>query len=68
MKFGALAVAVAKKEGHKSQARIADIREILGIISDMMHDDPDVQLCLQQSGIRRNKSRKKRALAAQSKS
>lgn len=65
MKIGQLSVNVAKKEGHKSQARIFDIREILGIVSDMMYDDPAVQVCLQQNGIRRAKLRKKRASAPQ---
>lgn len=32
-----IASAVAKIEGKKSQARIGDIREILGILSDMVY-------------------------------
>ena len=68
MKFGALAVAIAKREGHKSQARIADIREILAHLSDMSYDSPEPLKCLQLNGIRRAKLKKKNALAAQSQS
>lgn len=32
-----LASAIAKREGKKSQARIGDIREIIGILSDMVY-------------------------------
>lgn len=33
-----LASQIAKREGKKSQARIGDIREILGIMSDIFHE------------------------------
>lgn len=35
----ALASELAKREGKKSQARIGDIREILGHLSDIAFDD-----------------------------
>jgi hypothetical protein len=33
-----LASEIAKIEGKKSQARIGDIRELLGILSDLLHE------------------------------
>lgn len=48
MKFKKLASEIAKKEGNKSQVRIGDIREILGILSDIMYEshqkDTDLNL------------------------
>jgi len=37
MKVVELASAIAKIEGHKSQSRIGDIREILSIIADLSY-------------------------------
>lgn len=54
-----LASAIAKKEGHKSQARIGDIREILAILSDMTYDSADVIQTLVKNGITRRKRMKK---------
>lgn len=53
-----LASKVAKKEGHRSQARIGDIREIIGILADEMYDSADVHQCLIHLGIARAKRRK----------
>lgn len=39
MTINQLASLIAKREGKKSQARIGDIREILGIISDLIYAD-----------------------------
>lgn len=39
MKINDIAKEIAKREGKKSQARIGDIKEILGIIADMIYDD-----------------------------
>ena len=61
MKIVQLASAIAKKEGHKSQARIGDIREILSIVADMAYDDPDVIRAIVSLGITRSKRRKKNA-------
>lgn len=36
--IGHLASTIAKREGKKSQARIGDIREILGVLSDLFHE------------------------------
>jgi hypothetical protein len=33
-----LASEIAKREGKKSQARIGDVREILGILADIWHE------------------------------
>ncbi len=59
MKIGQLASIVAKKEGHKSQARIGDIREILSILADLSYTSPDPLLAIQKLGIERAKRRKK---------
>ncbi len=39
MTINAIASTLAKLEGKKSQARIGDLREILGIISDLIYAD-----------------------------
>ena len=57
-----LASAIAKIEGHKSQSRIGDIREIIGILADMSYQSSDVIRLIVDSGIKRSK-RKKRASA-----
>jgi hypothetical protein len=62
MKIGQLASAIAKKEGHKSEARIGDIREILSIVADMSYDSPEVIPAIVQLGIARAKRKKSRVL------
>lgn len=59
MKIQELASTIAKKEGHKSQTRIGDIREILSILADMSYNSPDPVACLVQLGIARAKRKKK---------
>ena len=61
MKIVHLASAIAKKEGHKSEARIGDIREILSIVADLSYDDPEVIRAIVALGISRAKRRKKNA-------
>lgn len=39
MTLRSLASQIAKREGKKSQARIGDIREILGILSDIILEE-----------------------------
>jgi len=39
MKINDIAKEIAKREGKKSQARIGDIKEILGIVADMIFDN-----------------------------
>lgn len=56
-----LASAVAKKEGHKSETRIGDIREIISIIADMAYKDREVLNCIDRLGIDRAKRKKKSA-------
>lgn len=59
MKPAELASAIAKIEGHKSQSRIGDIREILAIIADMSYKSPDAIKTIVSLGISRAKRKKK---------
>jgi hypothetical protein len=59
MKIGQLAALIAKEEGHKSQTRIGDIREILGLIADMSYKSPDAISAIVNLGISRAKRKKK---------
>jgi hypothetical protein len=59
MKIGELASQVAKREGHKSQTRIGDIREILAILADMTYESQEPVQALVKLGIERSKRRKK---------
>jgi hypothetical protein len=56
-----LASALAKKEGKKSQARIGDIRELLGLLSDVIHeaDGSDILILLIDNGAKRAKKIKR---------
>lgn len=56
-----LASAIAKVEGHKSQARIGDIREIIGILADMSYHSEAPLKVIVASGIKRAKRKKSRA-------
>lgn len=60
MKINELASAVAKIEGHKSQARIGDIREILSILADMSYKSPEPIQAIVQLGILRSKRKSKK--------
>lgn len=40
MKINDIAKEIAKREGKKSQARIGDIKEILGILADIVWECP----------------------------
>ncbi len=62
--INALAKHLASLEGKKSQARIHDIREILGILSDLTYRDAiictlNTYAILLENGHRRSKRRKK---------
>lgn len=59
MQIGQLASQIAKREGHKSQARIGDIREILSILSDMSYQSPEPIQAIVKLGISRAKRKKK---------
>ena len=51
-----LAAEIAKIEGKKSEARIGDIREILGIISDIFYAFPEeVAQLVFENGMKRAK-------------
>lgn len=56
-----LASLIARKEGHKSQSRIGDIREILAILSDLSYSSPDVIPAIIKNGIARAKRKKTNA-------
>jgi len=58
MKVNEIASAIAKKEGHKSQSRIGDIREILAIIADMSYESEEPLKAIIQLGIARAKRKK----------
>jgi hypothetical protein len=55
-----LASKIAKREGKRSQARIGDIREILGILSDVMHSCPQTYQTLAVAGFKRAQKKAKR--------
>lgn len=66
--IGQLASTIAKREGKKNQARIGDIREILGILSDLYFemmeagegaDDGNIGSILDNNGRRRAGRKKK---------
>ena len=59
MKPQELATLIAKKEGHKSQVRIGDIREIISLVADLMYSSPEAAACITQLGIARAKRKKK---------
>lgn len=61
MKVVELASLIAKKEGHKSQARIGDIREIISILSDMSYESADPIDCIIKLGISRAKKKGKKS-------
>lgn len=54
-----LAEEIARIEGKKSQARIGDIREILGILSDLVLFNPEqIPAVLESNGKKRLKKKK----------
>lgn len=63
MKIHQLASAIAKKEGHKSESRIGDIREILSILSDMSYESNEPIQAIVQLGIARFKRKPKKRSA-----
>ncbi len=54
-----LASKIAKIEGHKSQARIGDIREIISILADLSYQSEEPIQAIIKLGIARAKRRKK---------
>jgi len=61
MQVQKLASEIAKKEGHKSQARIGDIREIISILADMSYASPEPLQAIMKLGIARAKRKRKNA-------
>ncbi|AEG42306.1 hypothetical protein BdPhPhi1402_gp09 [Bdellovibrio phage phi1402] len=63
MKIGQLAALIAKKEGHKSESRIGDIREVLAILSDLSYGSPEPLNAIVKNGIARAKKKSKNGQA-----
>lgn len=59
MKLSEFASTIAQREGKKSQVSIGNIREIVGIVADLMYESPNLQDLLLKLGQRRAKRRKK---------
>lgn len=60
MTIRSLASQIAKAEGKKSQSRIADIREILSLLSDIMYAEPaGCSSVLYDNGSKRFKKKKR---------
>jgi hypothetical protein len=60
MKPNEMDVIIARREGHRSQARIYDIKEVKGIIADLMYESAAAHQCMIKLGIDRAKRRKKK--------
>lgn len=60
MKAREAAQLIAKREGHKSQTRIGDIGEILGICADLTHENPEFVEMLTKLGNQRAKKKTKK--------
>jgi hypothetical protein len=54
-----IASTIARAEGHRSQARIGDIREILAILADMSYKSEEPLQAIIALGIARAKRKKK---------
>lgn len=56
-----LASEIAKREGKRSQARIGDIREVIAILCDVIHEDESCDLinAFHTAGSKRAKRKKK---------
>lgn len=61
MNIQQLASAIAKQEGHKSEAIIGDIREMLGILADMSYKSEEPLHLIKKLGVSRAKRKKKNA-------
>lgn len=61
MNIQQLASSIAKAEGHKSEAIIADIREIISILADMSYKSEEPLFLIKKLGVSRAKRKKKNA-------
>lgn len=55
MTLNQLASKIAKLEGKKSEVSIGNIREILGILSDLTLENPEITMLLLINGSKRKK-------------
>lgn len=61
MTIKTLATEIAKREGKKSQARIGEVREILGLLSDFFYENStELSTVLYNNGFKRSRKAKKR--------
>jgi len=58
MKIKDLVAKIAKKEGKKKGVNIAQLSEVVAIISDLAVKDPEVIACLWVNGKRRARRKK----------
>lgn len=66
MNINKLASEIAKREGKKTQARIGEIREVLAILSDILHEEFSARnfntfANIYNNGKRRSKTKTKRS-------
>lgn len=61
MKINDIAKEIAKREGKKSQARIGDIREILGILADMIYEFNTGQVMIPMLDLGEKRAKKRNA-------
>lgn len=57
MKVNELVKHIADREGLSKQVSIGNIREIVGIISDLVANNPEALKLLIENGIRRSKKK-----------
>lgn len=64
MKIAAIVKELVEKESGKSEVKIGDIREIIGIISDLFHEQPaELMAALIANGKRRAGKKRQRVKA-----
>lgn len=59
MKIAEIVKLLVQKEAGKSEVKIADVREIVGIISDLVYADAEAVSSLIANGKRRSKKKHK---------
>ena len=59
MKIKEIVAALAALEGKKHQVSVGNVREIIGLLSDLAYASPLIGLSLYDNGKRRTKRKKK---------